>query len=202
MTQFFKNRRLDALSLRHSWATCSPSVCVLWTSRTHLFTAYNEFRRPNASPKVATFNTVDNHSLARKCRNVINTTSKVMEKTPDSAVRKCLTDNYQNSQGRLRPGGLPLCKNCITIRLENFAPCIYEVAYQMFTWLFWGFFQLSSPRPLRRFWRSIRRNMSIRTRTYLLGHWDPENEILCSDTIFPKTKIFGRFSTVLAKHWL
>ena len=59
-------------------------------------------------------------------------------------------------------------QNFITIRLGNFASHVCEITYRVFTQLLFGFWQLATPRPLRRFWRSIRQK-TFRARMCLLG---------------------------------
>ena len=71
---------------------------------------------------------------------------------------------------------------------REFPPHIGEDAYQMFTRLvFFGFFQLVPPKPLRRFSRSI-----VKRRRFVQGcsFWGPKNDILHFDTVFAKKRKF------------
>jgi len=87
-------------------------------------------------------------------------------------------------------------QNCIMIRLGNFAPPhICEVAHQMFTRLvfiyFFGFFQLATVRPVRRFWRSVCQK-TFHARMCLLGF--PKTSFYNLTPYYPKMQIFGQFS--------
>ena len=79
------------------------------------------------------------------------------------------TDGYQNWQGDYVPDIYPGAKLHYD-PVRGFCPHICEVAYQMFTRLvFLGSSNSLPPRPLRRFWRSIRQKTSFHARMCLLG---------------------------------
>jgi len=101
------------------------------------------------------------------------------------------TDGYQNWQGWLRPGYLPLWKNCITIRLRDFAPRICEVADQMFTRLVFvgssnSLVAIGLPRPKAAV-------PILKKRFVQVPFGSPENKILHSDHIPPKRKFSVEF---------
>jgi len=83
---------------------------------------------------------------------------------------------------------------CITIRLCNFAPA-YAKLPQMFTRLvFLGDSNSLPPRPLHRYYPSIRWKTSFRARVYLLG--SRKRNLTSWPYFFAKTtEIFGLFST-------
>jgi len=74
--------------------------------------------------------------------------------------------------------------------IREFCPCTREVSYQMFTRLvFSGPSNSLAPKPLRRFWRSIRQRRRFKQGC---AFWGPEK---------PKFYIFTPFSPKNANFW-